>query len=121
MATNKTPEIDIEALKAELMAQLKAEMNLTAAKNKAPVEVPDPYYDELVEIELFKDDNEYKDDVFVACNGKRYMIRRGEPVMVPRKIALGLKYSMEQDRASAKYNESLQDEYRTSAKAHNVE
>lgn len=119
MATK--PEIDIAALKAELMAQIEAEMNLTAARRKAPVEIPDPYYDELVEIELFKDDNEYKDDVFVACNGHRYQIKRGEPVQVPRKIALGLKASMEQDRASAKYNELLQNEFHTSAKEHNVE
>ena len=55
------------------------------------------YYDELVPVKLFRDDNRYKDDVFVAVNGKTMLIKRGEKVMIPRKFALVLENSEEQD------------------------
>ena len=55
------------------------------------------YYDELVPVKLFRDDNRYKDDVFVGVNGKTMLIKRGEKVMIPRKFALVLENSEEQD------------------------
>lgn len=56
---------------------------------------------EEVEIELFKDNDRYKDDVDVGCNGVICRIPRGVPVKVKRKFALILKQSMEQDKATA--------------------
>lgn len=38
----------------------------------------------MVEIEIFKDSDRYKDDVVVALNGKVYVIKRGVRVKVPR-------------------------------------
>lgn len=41
----------------------------------------------MVEIRLFKDGEKYKDPVFVAVNGKTYMIERGVKVSVPDYVA----------------------------------
>ena len=49
------------------------------------VKTYDPY--EMVEIKLFKDGKTYKDDVFVAVNGKNYLVQRGVKVAVPRCVA----------------------------------
>ena len=40
------------------------------------------YWNEEVEIQLFKDSGKYKDDVYVAVNGKNFLIQRGVPVKV---------------------------------------
>ena len=42
--------------------------------------------DTLVEIELFRDNRDYKDDVFVAVNGESCVIARGKKVMVKKKF-----------------------------------
>ena len=57
--------------------------------------------EERVKIQLFKDGERYKDDVFVAVNGKAYVIKRGQPVMVPKAVAEVLEHSARQDRATA--------------------
>ena len=41
---------------------------------------------DMVEIEIFKDSDRYKDDVVVALNGKVYVIKRGVRVKVPRAV-----------------------------------
>ncbi|MDR1116719.1 MAG: hypothetical protein LBL09_00525 [Oscillospiraceae bacterium] len=56
---------------------------------------------ELVEIRLFKDGTRYKDDVFVAVNGKSFQIQRGVAVKVPRYIKNVLDQSMAQDEYTA--------------------
>ena len=40
--------------------------------------------EELVSIRLFKDNDKYKDDVFVAVNGEAIQIKRGETVKIKR-------------------------------------
>ena len=55
------------------------------------------YYNELVEVRLFKDNDKYKDDVFVAVNGVGMMVPRGKDVKIPRKYAIALKNSEAQD------------------------
>jgi len=55
------------------------------------------YYDELVTVKLFKDNDRYKDDVFVAVNGVGMIVPRGKEVEIPRKYALALQYSEAQD------------------------
>lgn len=58
--------------------------------------------EELVEVTLFRDNEKYKDDVYVCVNGEGCLIRRGEPVRVRRCIAEVLEHSMRQDaRAEA--------------------
>lgn len=57
--------------------------------------------EELVTVQLFKDSEKYKDDVFVAVNGQTCQIQRGVPVQVKRKFARVLEESMAQDNATA--------------------
>lgn len=58
--------------------------------------------EEMVTIRLFKDNERYKDDVFVAINGRSFQIKRGESVQVPKCVADVLEQSMDQDAATAK-------------------
>ena len=127
MATNKPDEavgVDMEAVTkqiAEMLAEAKAEAakiiaeakakvsgELTEEEKKAKAE-RDAYWNELVPVKLFKDNNKYKDDVFVAVNGENCVIKRGEKVMVKRKFAEVLELSDNQD-----YETSLLIEKRSS-------
>lgn len=58
--------------------------------------------EKLVPVQLFKDGGKYKDDVFVAVNGRSYQIQRGEMVYVPESVAEVLSQSMAQDNATAR-------------------
>ena len=73
--------------------------------------------EELVPIRLFKDNEKYKDDVFVAVNGERVQIKRGETVMVKKKFADVLEQSMQQDMATASLIEQESSKYDAEAKA----
>ena len=57
--------------------------------------------EEYVYITLFKDDNKYKDDVYVAVNGQNCRIQRGVPVKIKRKFALELAKSQHEDQRTA--------------------
>lgn len=57
--------------------------------------------DELVTIQLFRDNDKYSGDVFVAVNGQTCQIKRGVPVQIKRKFARVLEESMAQDNATA--------------------
>lgn len=78
-----------------------------------PTVANDP--NELVEFEAFYDDDRYKDDIFVAVNGRRYQIKRGVKVKIPRFVYEVIMNSIEQDKATAdlmeresrRYTESL--------------
>lgn len=76
--------------------------------------------DEMVTVCLFKDNERYKDDVFVAVNGKTWQIRRGEPVQIPRYVADVLDQSMKQDTATANLIERESARYEAEAKARNI-
>ena len=65
----------------------------------------------MVKVKLFKDNHEYKDDVFVAVNGERYQIQRGVEVEVPDYIAEVLEHSAEQDARTAEFIEKIEAEY----------
>ncbi len=43
--------------------------------------------EDKVTINLFKDNNKYRDDVTVIVNGSVFQIKRGVPVEVPRYVA----------------------------------
>ena len=53
--------------------------------------------EKMVPIPLFKDNEKYKDDVFVAVNGENCVIKRGERVQIKRKFAEVLDHSEHQD------------------------
>lgn len=106
---------DVEAMKAEIIAQAKEEAAKIVADAKASVnenlsdkqkkaaEKEKEYYNELVEIELFKDNSKYKDDVFVAVNGVGCIVPRGKKVKIKRKYALALEDSMKQDMKTSDF------------------
>ena len=66
----------------------------------------DPWND-TVKIKLFADAGEYRDDLYVSVNGRRYVIRRGEEVSVPRCVAEVIAASEAQDRKTAAYIERI--------------
>ena len=59
------------------------------------------WLNEYVEVRLFKDNEKYKDDVYVAINGKNCVIRRGVWTRIRRKFALLLDQSEIQDLRTA--------------------
>lgn len=69
--------------------------------SKKPITYTEKELNEEVEITLFKDNDKYKDDVDVGCNGVICRIPRGVPVKIKRKFALILQQSMAQDLATA--------------------
>ncbi len=91
-----------EAEKILADAKVSASGELTD-KQKEKAEEEKAYYDELVEVELFKDNDKYKDDVFVAVNGVGSLIQRGKKVMVKRKYALALENARNQNKSAADY------------------
>ena len=100
---------DVQAQIAEMLAQAKAEAEKIVADAKASVdggmteeqkkkaEEEAAYYNEEVEIELFKDNGKYKDDVFVAVNGVGMVIPRGTKYKVKRKYLEAIENSIKQD------------------------
>ena len=115
----------------EIIAQARAEADkiladakaAAVAQAEAPAPSPAPATsrdEELVPIRLFKDNERYKDDVFVAVNGERVRIRRGETVRIKRKFAQVLEQSMRQDTATARLMEQKAAEYEANAKALNL-
>ena len=54
-----------------------------------------------VKVKLFKDNDRYKDDVFVSVNGESFQIQRGVEVEVPDYIAEVLAHAAEQRQSTA--------------------
>lgn len=86
-------------------------------KTQAAVEGSREWYDELVSVKLFKDSGKYKDDVFVAVNGKGWQIKRGVQVQVPRYVALVLEQSLAQDTATAELMDRESAQFRADSAA----
>ncbi len=70
------------------------------------------YLNEAVAVKLFRDNDRYRDDVYVAVNGQNCVIRRGEWVKIKRKFALVLDQSEIQDMQTAEMLEAEQKRYR---------
>lgn len=100
-------------------AEAKAKETMDAASKAAP-QGAKAKGSNLVPIRLFKDNDKYKDDVFVAVNGHSFQIRRGETVMVPDYVAEVLEQSMAQDNATANLIERESSAYAAEAKARNL-
>ena len=67
--------------------------------------------EELVEVKLFKDNDKYKEPVFVGVNGETVAIERGVRVQIKRKFAEVLDNSDKQDYETAKLIERKSDEF----------
>ena len=74
----------------------------------------------LVEIELFRDSKDYKDNVFVAVNGESCVIVRGKKVKIKKKFADVIANSMRQDIKTARLMDSKSDEFFAEAAARNI-
>lgn len=62
-------------------------------------------------IMLFKDGEHYQDDVFVAVNGKSYLIQRGVEVKLPYFVAEVLENSQLQEQAAKKIVQDIRERY----------
>lgn len=94
MATKKPAAKTAEHVEEEVVGEVEKtepEINLNA------------YYNEPVTINLFKDDGKYKDDVFVAVNGKRFRIQRGKDITVPRYVAEVIRNAKDQRGAASAF------------------
>lgn len=117
----------IEAKIAEMMANAEkkleqAEEMLAAAEAKTaptPVEAKiaeiNAAGEEYVIVELFKDNDKYSDDVFVAVNGEGCNIPRGRRVKIKRKFWDVLNQSRAQDVKTAQLIQDKADEYANDA------
>ena len=122
-ATEAAEGIDIEALKAEIKAQLKAEMKAekkVVDDTASRTATKDPYLEEKVTVQLFKDGGRYKDDVYVSVNGENCVIKRGIPVQIKRKFAIVLDQSQVQDTYAAEVSSQFESAYEAKAKQYNV-
>ena len=84
------------------------------SKNAASAEA---YMNEYVSVKLFRDNDRYKDDVYVAVNGQNCVVRRGEWVRIKRKFAMVLDQSEIQDMQTAEMLEAEQNRFRAAEEA----
>ena len=111
----------IAALKSEYeqkLAEKDAEVALLRAakkaeedKRKEAARKQEEYLNEYISVKLFKDNDRYKDDVYVAVNGQNCIIKRGEWVKIKRKHALVLDASEIQDMKTADFIEKEQSRF----------
>lgn len=126
--TEMTPEEREMALEAELKA-MRAEREallkeVEALKGEVKEPEPEPvadtieadYWNERVPYEAFYDGGKYSDDISVKVNGKRFLIKRGVRVMIPRYVVHVLENQAKQEKYSADYNRGLHDEFERETK-----
>ena len=113
-------QIDAMLLEAEKKAQeivRKAGETAPAAKTVSKeIQKREKELQEPVTVKLFKDNKNYKDDVFVAVNGRTFQIKRGVEVQVPRYVKEVLDHSVQQDEATAAFIESKERDYERESK-----
>lgn len=113
---------EVQALVAKMLADAKEEAakivaDAKAATGKADTMTPEERAEyearmnEEVEVKLFKDNDKYKDPVFVGCNGETIAIERGVRVKIKRKFAEILDNSDNQDYETSKLIEQKQAEF----------
>lgn len=83
------------------MSEAKTKQAAAQAAAEAQAEATVEAGEELVSVRLFKDNDKYKGDVFVAVNGQSVLIRRGERVAIKKKFAEVLEQSLDQDQRTA--------------------
>ena len=102
---------EYEQMLAEKEAEnaiLRGEKRIAAEKARAAAEEYERYLNEYISVKLFKDNDRYRDDVYVAVNGQNCVIKRGEWVKIKRKFALVLDASEIQDMKTAEFIEREQ-------------
>ncbi len=96
----------------KIVADAKASVSgeLTEEQKKANEERK-AYWNEPVKVKLFRDNNKYKDDVFVSVNGENCVIKRGVEVEIKRKFAQVLDKSDLQDYETSMLIEKKSSEF----------
>ena len=102
---NLSPEA-LEALASRLKAMQAAEEpgdedKTAELERKAQQDAETARMSDPVPVMLFKDNDKYKDDLFVGWNGTGYRIKRGITVMVPRAVANIVQQQLDQDNSTA--------------------
>lgn len=106
-----------EALSAVTEEAEVSETVQTASEGAAPKSAKPGRYGRRIdgggktEVELFRDSKDYKDDVFVAVNGKGIQIKRGVRVKIPVSYAKVLRRGQKQDTEAARLADKKQDEF----------
>ena len=85
------------------------------AEKQVLVELPAPPA-KKVKVKLFRDNDRYKDPVFVAVNGERYIVPRGVEVEIPEYIYEVLERSMAEDQQTALMLEQLEQKFNEKTK-----
>jgi hypothetical protein len=126
MATKKEEQAlnvdEVQALIKKMLDEAKAEAAKIVEEAKAASGVKSNWstedkaaheaeMNELVEVKLFKDNDKYKDPVFVGCNGETIAIERGIRVKIKRKFAEILENSDNQDYETSKLIERKSAEF----------
>ena len=98
---------EMEEMRAAYEARLqeKEEKKGTPTPRSSACKKQEAWLNEYVEIRLFKDNEKYKDDVYVAINGKNCVIKRGVWTRIRRKFAMLLDQSEIQDLRTAELME----------------
>ena len=109
-------ELKLTELEAE-NARLRGEKKDSEEKRRAAAAEYEKYLNEYVSVKLFRDNDRYKDDVYVAVNGQNCVIKRGEWVKIKRKFAIVLDASEIQDMKTAEMLEAEQNRFRAAEEA----
>ena len=129
--TNEQIEEFLNKRFAEILldAEKKANEIIEAAEKRAGASATDAdiavaeenaRLEEYVDIKLFKDNNKYKEDVFVSVNGENCVIPRGKLYRIKRKFALLLEQSDLQDTYAADLMDKKEAEFALSAKENGI-
>lgn len=86
---------------------------------KTPAEM-EAYLNEYVSVKLFRDNDKYKEPVYVAVNGQNCVVKRGEWVKIRRKFALVLDQSEIQDLRTSEMMEQKANDFANESKAYGV-
>lgn len=115
MAAKKENDTTLKSAAVEVENVETTEAAMDSSDTVTTVETKlDP--NELVDVYLFEDGDKYKDDVFVAVNGKTFQIRRGENVKVPRYVKEVLDNSAKQNKFANNYMKMKQEDFENKAK-----
>lgn len=90
---------------AQIIAQAQEQADAGEHLPQAQDSEAEQWLNQYVTVELFKDNNKYKDDVYVSIGDENCLIQRGKPVQIKRKFALALDLSRLQQKAASQMQE----------------
>lgn len=115
----------LKGMMAEVRAEVRAEMEKEdkKGKKKDTINLPDRLMRlqesekkramQPAEIELFQDNDKYKDDVYIGVNGKSVIVQRGKRVQTTQAVKDVIDHMKEQTISGAKHLKGLQDSFET--------